>query len=255
MGVPASDGSAMSASSEPRGFDQLDRGLLAHAGNAGKIIRWIALEPTVIRELIRLQLETLVHCCRIVASQIGNAAPRRQHGRVFVDDLQQIEIAGHDQRLLAHLFGLARERRNDVVGFLPLDLDDRNVMHREHIAHQRELAAQIVRHRVPLRFIFLIKRHAIDRQSLVERGDHVRRLFVMDELVEHHRETIDRVDRHAADGRQRRQRKECTVHQTVGIKQHQAAGAFTRHQYPAFIDTAFIAPLSATMPRSPARRR
>ena len=46
---------------------------------------------------------------------------------------------GKDHR--AGLLGFARQRCDDVVGLLPFDFDDRNVMHREHVAHQRELAA------------------------------------------------------------------------------------------------------------------
>ncbi len=193
-------------------FDQLDRGLLTDTGNAGKIVGRIAFESPVIRELIGLQFETLEYRRRIVPPEIGDAAPRRQHGRVLVDDLQQVEIAGHNQRLFAGFFGFARERRDDVVSLLPFDFDDRNVMHREHVAHQRELTAQIVGHRRSLGLVFLIERHTVDRQALVERGDHVRRLLIMDDLVEHHREAVNRVDRHAAHRRQRRQREERTVH-------------------------------------------
>ncbi len=111
--------------------------------------------------------------------------------------MQQIEIARDDNRLLAGFFGLTRKRRNHVVGFLAFHFDDRNVVHVENLAHERELAAQIVGHGVALRFVIAVQLDARGRHAFIERGDDVRRFFVGDDLVQHHRKAVHGVDRHA----------------------------------------------------------
>ena len=125
-----------------RRLHQFDRGLFADARDAGQVVRRIAFESAVIGQLRRLEIEALAHGRRVVAAEIGDAAPRRQHGRAIVDDLQHIEIA-RDRRAYAAVFARdARERRDHVVGFFAFDLDDRNVVaSRESCARARTAGA------------------------------------------------------------------------------------------------------------------
>ena len=163
-------------------MQQLRCGLFADAGNAGKVVGRIALEPAIIGQLRRFQTEALAHRRDVVAPEIRDPAARRQHRRELVDDLQQIEIAGDDDRVLAGVFDLTRQRRDHVVGLLPFHLDDRDVEGREDLPHERELSAQFVRHRVALRLVLLVQREALGRHALVEGGDDVRRLLVGNSL-------------------------------------------------------------------------
>jgi hypothetical protein len=133
-------------------------------------------------------------------------------------------VAGDDQHLLLRLFGLARERRDDVIGLLAVDLDDRDAVDGEYLAHQRELRAQLVGRLGALRFVARIERDARRRQTLVERGNDVSRLLVGDELDHHHREAVGRVDVYAARRGEIGQREERAVHQTVRVEQHETRG-------------------------------
>ena len=228
----------------PRCLQQSRRGLLSNARNAGKVIRRIAFEAAIVGQPLRIEAEALANRHRIVTAELADAASRRQHGRALVDDLQQIEIAGDDQRLLAALFGLSRQRGDYVVGFLSFDFDDRNTVRIENPAHQRELAAQLVGHHAALRLVFGIERHALGRHSFIECRENVRRFFVGDELVEHHRETVGGIDRHSAARVERGQREKGPVDQAVGVEQHQ------RHRKPRL-----NAPKLPTTRRSRCRRR
>ena len=203
------------------GLQELCRRFFAHAGNSGKIIGRIAFEPAIIGQLTRFEAETFANRRRIVAAELRDAAPRRQNRRAFADDLQKIEIAGNHERLLAGLLGLASQRRDNVVGFLPLDLDDRNAIGLENAPHQRKLTSQLIGHDAPLSFVLGEKRDAIDRHALIESGENMRRLLVGDQLVEHHRKTVDGVDRCAFAGREAGKREESPVDQAVGVEEHQ----------------------------------
>ncbi len=96
---------------------------------------------------------------------------------------------GNHHGLLAGFFGLTRERRDDVVGFLTLDFDDRNVERLQYFAYERKLTAQFVGHRTALRFVFGKELDALRRHAFIEGRQHVRRLFFGDEFVQHHRES------------------------------------------------------------------
>ena len=92
------------------------------------------------------------------------------------------------------VFGLTRERRDDVVGFLPFDLHDRNVENVEHLTNQRELRRKSSG--MSSRFALYCAKSATRacRPCPYRSRDDVRRLFIGDELIEHHREAVDGVE-------------------------------------------------------------
>ena len=100
--------------------------------------------------------------------------------------------------MLAGLLCLARERRDDIVRFLTFHFDDGDAIGRQDLAHECELSAQIVGHCTPLRFILRIQRDAFRRHAFIEGRYYVGRLLVGDQLVEHHREAVNGIDRSSA---------------------------------------------------------
>ena len=202
-------------------MEQFRSGLLADARDAGQVIGGIALEAAIVGELARLETETLADGRDVVTRDVGDAAARRQHRRALADDLQQIEIAGDDEIVSPFGFRARGERRDDVVGLLPFDLGDRNAVRIEHAAHERELTAQILGHRLALRLVLLVQRDAVRGHALVERRDDVRRLLLGDDLVQHHREAVHGIDGHAFHGRERRQREKRAIDEPIRVEQHE----------------------------------
>ena len=124
---------------------------------------------------------------------------------------------------MAGFLGLARERCDHVVGLFALDLDLRNAIDVEDAAHERKLRAQVVGHRLTLRLVVLIARDARERQTFIEAGDDVGRLFIGDQFSQRRGEHVRRLDADAARRRQRAvlHREEGRVDETIAVEQHQ----------------------------------
>ena len=213
---------AISPCERTRRFDQLDRGLFTDAGNAGQVVGRIALEAAIVRQLARFEIEACAHGGGIVAQ---HAAHARAHGdrRPVVDDLQEIVVARHHDRLRAVALRLGRERGDNVVRLFAFHVHHRNVVDFEHAPHERELRTQIVGHRFALGLVGLEDREARGGQPAVETRDHVRRFLVGQELDQRRGEDVRGFDAHAARGRERTilHREERGVHEPVRIEQHQ----------------------------------
>ncbi len=201
--------------------DELHRGLLADAGDAGEIIRRVSLEPAIVRQLRRRQAVALAHRGDVVARQVGDAAAGQHHRDAVVDELQQIVVARHHDRLHALARRLRCERGDAIVGLFALDLDDGDAPRLQHLAHDGELRFEIVRRRRPVRFVLRRRGEPLGWDACVETCDHVGRPLVADDAVEHALEAVHRIGRPSVLRRERRQREEGAIDQRVGVDEQQ----------------------------------
>jgi hypothetical protein len=207
--------------------------------------------------LARLEFEPREDGSRIVPAEFRDPAARHEHGRALVDDLQQVEIARDNVDPLAGIDRLPRERGDHVVGLFAFHLKLGDSEDVEDAPDQCELRAQIVRHRFAMRFVIPIERYARVRQALIECRNHVRGLFVGDQLRQHLRETVSRVDRHAFGRRQHGQSEERAIHEPVRIEQHQD-GLVLRgraHENRSAVESALIRPQRRLRPHRRRRLR
>ncbi len=58
---------------------------------------------------------------------------------MLVDQLQQVFVAGDDQRLQAHIPGEPGDRSQHVVGLVALDFDMGNIQRIEHLLNSPDL--------------------------------------------------------------------------------------------------------------------
>ena len=121
-----------------RGLDELDRRLLADAGNAGKIVGRIALEPAIVRQLSRIEIEARTHGRDVVPHHATHARAHRDR-RLLIDDLQEIVVARDDDRFVTRALRFGGERCDHVVRFFAFDFHRRNVVDLEDVPHEREL--------------------------------------------------------------------------------------------------------------------
>ena len=80
---------------------------------------------------------------RVVAADVGDPAARHHHADAVADELEHVPVAGDDDDLVALRSRLLRERREEVVGLVALELDDRDAHRLEHLADERELLAEL----------------------------------------------------------------------------------------------------------------
>ena len=130
--------------------DQLRRGLLADAGDAGDVVGRVALERLVVDHLVRPQPEPLVDPRDVVHDRVLDAGPRRHQPDARGHELEHVEVDGHDRRLeVVSRIELLRDRPDDVVGLVAWHLVDRDPQRLDDLADLRELVAEVVRHPRP----------------------------------------------------------------------------------------------------------
>ena len=240
--------------------DKLGGGLLPHPGYARDVVRWVALEGLVVDHLVRSKLEPLPDLGGIVVdSRVHTLAGRHQAG-VLGDDLEHVEIAGHDRGVNATGIHVSCDRADHVVRLEARQLVDGDSKRGDHLSNLRELRPKVVRHG---RAGGLVGGELLvpeGRAWKIEAGGHAVRPDVLDPPEQDAAEAKDGVHQLAPAGGQRRQGVITAVDEAVAVEQHQAshaglertgAGSWRVHgRRPDGADRLPIGPsVTATLPR------
>ena len=97
------------------GGQQLCSRLGTYSRNTRYIVRGIPHKALQIDELRRNKSVGLLECRLIIGLQLRNPLFRKHDGKTWPNELERVPIAGHHQRLVAFLYGLGRQRANDVI--------------------------------------------------------------------------------------------------------------------------------------------
>jgi hypothetical protein len=209
----------------PELLEQAAGGLLPHARHAGDVVGGIALERLVVEHLVGAEAVALHDPGLVVDDGGGDPHARRQEADVVVDQLQPIEVAGYDHRVDPLGGRLLRERADDVIGLIALQLADGHAEHLADLAHDRELGAEVVRH---ARATGLVVREGVEaelRLAEVEADDRVVRLHVLHAPQHDLEKAEDGVDQQAVGHRERRQCKVAAVHEARPVDEHEERSA------------------------------
>ena len=124
----------------PVGGDELGRGLLADAGDAGQVVARVAAQRRVLGVLRGRDAGALEDAGLVVERVVGDAALVVEHLDVRVGhELVAVAVAGDDHHVDAVGGGPRRERRDHVVGLDARDLQRRDLQRVEHLVDQRDL--------------------------------------------------------------------------------------------------------------------
>jgi hypothetical protein len=179
-------------------LQQLRRRLVADPGNAGDVVRRVALEAVEVGDQLGPDAVAVDHGLVVVDLRVRDAATGRHHAhaRLGVDDLERVPVAGDDHHGDALVAGALGDRGDDVVGLEAVDL---------HVA-----VAERLDERLEMRPLLLEQARPRGARRLVVRGDllaarragvphhHGRLAAVLrEQLDEHRREAEDRVRREA----------------------------------------------------------
>ncbi len=212
----------------PEALDQLARRLVADPGDAGDVVRCVALQPVEVGDQARRDPVAVDHRLAVVDLRVGDAARGRHHlddARV-VDQLEDVAVAGDDHRrhLRAGMQRLLGDRGDHVVGLVALDA---------HVAVAERLDERF--HRGPLlleqigpraaRGLVLGEHLGAAGGARIPRHDGGTHAVVGDDLHEHRGEPEDRVRGHPRGRRDRLgQREERPVDEARSVDQEQARG-------------------------------
>ena len=206
----------------PELADELGGGLLPHPGNARDVVGRVALERLVVDHLARDEVVPLADPRRVVEDRVLDPGPRGHEARLVGDQLEHVEVAGHDRRVEAALLGVDDDRADHVVRLVARQLVDGDAQRLDHLADLGELVAQVVGHALAGRLVLGVLLVAEGRALEVEGDRDVVRLEVLDAAQDDAAEAEDGVDELALRRRQRREREISAVDQPVAIEQHQA---------------------------------
>ena len=203
--------------------DPFRRRLLAHARDAGQVVARVAAQGGEVGVLLRGQAVFLDHGRRGEAGQLADAFARIEHRHVVGDQLQRIAVTGDHQHPVALVFGLRRQRGDQVVGFEARFGEHRNAQRRKDFLGDVDLTAELVRRGRPVGLVFRVTLGAEGLPRHIERRGHMGGRFVAQQVDQHRGEPVDRVGGQPALGLEilGRQRVEGPVRQRIAVQQHQ----------------------------------
>jgi hypothetical protein len=126
-----------------------------------------------------------------------------QHDAVG-NQLQQVLVLGDDHGVEPGRLGLTRKRADHVVGFVFLELHDRNAEHSADLLDVRDLLPDLGRSLRPAALVVGVGSVANGRAAGVEHRRAVVGLLFLQELAQHGGEAVDRVGGQAIGVRQLR---------------------------------------------------
>ncbi len=225
----------------PYSFEPFRGGLRAHLRYAGNVVRAVADEREVVDDLLGQHVEL-----RLDAGAIELGVEHRvDAGDAVVDELRHVLVARRDHDLEPigrRAFG---ERADDVVGFDALDPEQRQTESWNRFDQRLDLGAQIVRHRRPMRLVFLEEFVTESPPRRVEHDRDELRVLVLEELVQHVEHAKHGSGRHARLGREWRQGVKGAVEVGRAVYQPELAGLAHRVQPPGGWVSFFFSSSSA----------
>ena len=205
--------------------DQLGRGLLADAGHARDVVGRVTLERLVVDHLIRPQPEPLVDPRHVVHDRVLDAGTGGHQPDPGRDQLEHVEVDGHDRRLevLARV-ELLGDRPDDVVRLVAGHLVYGDAQRLHDLANLGELVAQVVGHLHAGRLVVGVLLVPEGRPRQVERDREVIGLEILDAAQDDAGEPEDAVHQLTLGRREGWQGEVAAVDQPVAVQQHQAFG-------------------------------
>src|SRR6202043_1222141 len=186
------------------------------ATNTRDVVRYVPYQALEIDGLDRLQAVAFADAVRRVENRLRYAALTGQNEDVLVDELQRVQIAGHDRAVQTLLAGLPRQGADDVVGLHPLDFVNRDPKGPHDVARQGKLRRELgwggPASRLVLRQLFVTERPP----AQIERRQHVVRVLLQRQQ-KHRREPIGCVDHPALPVSQRGEGEEGPVHERMPV--------------------------------------
>ena len=176
--------------------DQLPGRLVADPGNAGDVVRGVALEADEVRHLLGRDAVARLDALGRVDVDVRDAARRHHQADVLRAELERVAVGRDDAGLDPRLVGARGERRDHVVGLPALELEVPVAERLDDRAEVRELLAQEVGHRPPLGLVLRRQLRAVHGPRVPGDRDALRPV-VGEQLEEHVGEAEQRVRREA----------------------------------------------------------
>ncbi len=142
------------------GTDELARRLLPDTGHTGDVVRRVADERQVVRDAVRRDAEPVrpVHDTDPLLLDPGrSAAPRVQEPDTRTHELLKVLVSRHDHDVQVPHHAVTGERPDHVIGFEPLEGEERHVAGLEDVADPLhpaiEIGLQLVAELFPRRLV------------------------------------------------------------------------------------------------------
>ena len=202
-------------------FDELLRGLFAHAGNAGDVVGGIAHQPLHVDELRGREVPLASDKVGRDALGVLDALLGVEYGGARAGELESVAVAGDDQAVDALLLALEGERAQQIVGLVALQFDDADVHFVQNVVDRAKLRAQLVGRGRAAGLVRVIFDMAEGRRVQIKCHGAQIGLFIGDDAQKHHQKAVQRVGVIAALAGHDGQGVKGAVHQAVAVhKEH-----------------------------------
>ena len=159
-------------------------------GHARQVVARLTDQRREVGVALRGDEVLLLHGRRRHTGEVGDALAGVEHRHVVVDELERVAVAGDDEHVEPVLDRLRRERRNDVVGLVAVELHVDHVQRVQDLLDERHLPRELGRGRRPVALVRRVQLRAERHPGHVERHGQVGRRLVAQHVDEHRREPV-----------------------------------------------------------------
>ena len=222
-------------------FQELQGGLLPHAGHAGNIVGGIPHQCLQIPHVIRGKAVGLLQCFRIVFHRVRDALLGEEHMGVICGELQGVPIPRDQQHVQASLFRPPGQGAQDVVRLIGGALHHGDVHLPQEVLQNGHLGPELVRRGPTAGLVFVVFQVTESGPVHVEGHGHMAGLSIH-QLEEHAQKAVERARRCAVPAvHGRLEGEERPIHQAVPVDDdkgmvhaHSFTIAYTRGEGPGF---------------------
>ena len=162
-------------------------------GHAGQVVRALTDHGREVAVAGRGDAVLLLDLLGTHAPHLGDAADGVEDRHPVGDELERVTVTRADEDVDVLGLGLRGDRRDDVVGLVAVELDERDAQRVEDLLDERDLPLELVGSAGAARLVVGVLLGAERVARLVEGHHHVRRLLVAQHVDEHRGEAVDGV--------------------------------------------------------------
>ena len=206
--------------------EQIHRGLLPHAGDAGDVVAGVSHERLEIHHAHRLESVLLPeHLGRIVDGLgLAHAGLYVAHMGRIGNQLKTVLVAGDDGAAPVLPLADLADRAEEVVRLPALQLQTADAHGVQHLFQQRDLHGEILRHGLALRFIVRVLLMAERRRFEIERDGERLRMLELQKSAQDREKAEDGVRGRAVGRVQHPNAVKGAVDDAVAVQYHQFHG-------------------------------
>ena len=201
--------------------DQIDCCLRADLRHARDIVRRVSLQRLDLNEFCRCYMQRFPNIARVIIldCRLSLFRLRNTDLNMFVRNLQKVTVAGDQRDFHAKRLRLFRERPENIIRLKPRLLDNPDSHGFQNFLDERDLTAQLLRHRMSRTFVLRVHLMTESRRMHIESDGQIVRFLLIKDFEHDIKKAVDCASVHARGICKVRHSVERSVQNTVSVNQ------------------------------------